>query len=705
MTDSHRRAQHGARRARDVAVSLCAEAARGGVEDAIAGAQKVVDALERRRAESAARAELRRASAEGAARTLRETVKKHAVERESVCEDMARASLLTERVLERLESPANAEAASASRRADALGTLADVLECVCAFSKGGEAVTKACDGLFADAARRGEAGRLAKRSLSVVERAQSCRIADEDAGAERIALKDASTALQRYCEDVENALLDKFAAACANKSYAAARADAEALFEFNGGHSVVSRYVASREMFISANAMEEIQRLRNVVERSVILGEDEYSCTECVRTFFAQIQSAVKKEFQSITAAFDSRAIVVLNTLVHRIAEQRIGAYVETFLTSELRTAASLRQRLALTALSLREIEILNRAIREMTNDDADVEAIDPDVFFGIGCETLVDDECACLDSVPSDDDVLPQRDATEFSLDDLCARYKEALLRVESCVPGTSIESVRARLAEAFLGRVTRLAQRHLRESIAATKSASARLNAWTTREEARADVFEPVLLASRNMNAWLARARDAIDALNSELSPGTVRQMFAVAQSRLAEEMSEVLEAMTTRGMTLVDAKFRGTQRAVDFNDESSFAERETEACVAVVDALDGLAKTTLECLDSANAATLLNEIGAQFYSLLFRHVCRYTYTIVGAMQLKLDVNAYVSWVRKTMTARESIERFEALSTRLNLLVVPEDALDDFVYELEAHAHENIAEIRMLLRLRKTT
>jgi hypothetical protein len=55
--------------------------------------------------------------------------------------------------------------------------------------------------------------------------------------------------------------------------------------------------------------------------------------------------------------------------------------------------------------------------------------------------------------------------------------------------------------------------------------------------------------------------------------------------------------------------------------------------------------------------------------------------------------------------MTARESIERFEALSTRLNLLVVPEDALDDFVYELEAHAHQNIAEIRMLLRLRKTT
>ena len=55
--------------------------------------------------------------------------------------------------------------------------------------------------------------------------------------------------------------------------------------------------------------------------------------------------------------------------------------------------------------------------------------------------------------------------------------------------------------------------------------------------------------------MNAWLARARDAIDTMNSELSPGTVRQMFAVAQSRLAEEMSEVLEAMTTRGMTEAD------------------------------------------------------------------------------------------------------------------------------------------------------
>lgn len=59
------------------------------------------------------------------------------------------------------------------------------------------------------------------------------------------------------------------------------------------------------------------------------------------------------------------------------------------------------------TALSLREIEILNCVICEMMNDDVDVEVIDLDVFFGIGCEMFVDDECVCLDLVFSDDDVL----------------------------------------------------------------------------------------------------------------------------------------------------------------------------------------------------------------------------------------------------------------------------------------------------------
>jgi hypothetical protein len=55
--------------------------------------------------------------------------------------------------------------------------------------------------------------------------------------------------------------------------------------------------------------------------------------------------------------------------------------------------------------------------------------------------------------------------------------------------------------------------------------------------------------------------------------------------------------------------------------------------------------------------------------------------------------------------ITDRTSVERFEALSTRMNLLIVPVDALDDLVHELEADVNENIAEIRMLLGLRKIT
>lgn len=45
---------------------------------------------------------------------------------------------------------------------------------------------------------------------------------------------------------------------CVNKLYVVARVDVEALFEFNGGYSVVLWYVVSCEMFIFVNVMEEI---------------------------------------------------------------------------------------------------------------------------------------------------------------------------------------------------------------------------------------------------------------------------------------------------------------------------------------------------------------------------------------------------------------------------------------------------------------
>ena len=68
-----------------------------------------------------------------------------------------------------------------------------------------------------------------------------------------------------------------------------------------------------------------------------------------------------------------------------RALEQRIGALVETFLTTEMRTVESLRQRLAMTAQTLRDGDALNETIVDIAKGDARATRIDPDALFGIG--------------------------------------------------------------------------------------------------------------------------------------------------------------------------------------------------------------------------------------------------------------------------------------------------------------------------------
>ena len=91
--------------------------------------------------------------------------------------------------------------------------------------------------------------------------------------------------------------------------------------------------------------MAEIRDMRYMIESTVFSGRDEMGCKERMSAFFTRAFERFSKEFQTIVAAFGSRAIDVFNALVSRALEQRIGALVETFLTTEMRTVESLRQR------------------------------------------------------------------------------------------------------------------------------------------------------------------------------------------------------------------------------------------------------------------------------------------------------------------------------------------------------------------------
>ena len=606
--------------------------------------------------------------------------------------------------LARLESPAVAEAWTARRRAADLCDFADALECVIAFAKGSESIKTACGGLFVDKSRRGDAGRLAKRAQELVSMVRASFVTNADTVGTESTLSDASAALEKYCEDVENLLLDQFSDALSKKSYSASKAHAEALFSINGGASVLARYVASREMFMSTLAIEEAQAVRVAIERSLSDGAAAPVCIDRLSRYFEDIRVAVRRDFQtSIKAAFDSRSTQVLNAFVHRIVEERIGTVIEAFLTAEIRTPDALHHRLALTALTLREIGLLNSAISELTNDDERASLIDPDVFFGIGGESLLLDECACLNSIPSDDEVMPlalSMESGDSALENLCKRYKDVVRRVEMYFPAPSIGSAQVRVSQTYIQRVARLSRRLVREAIAQTNGASARFMASTSSEEARATVFDPVLRASARVNKWIRSGRDGIAAVG--LSSGAVNQLVSVAQCELAQDLEQVFEITVTRALALLDAKFRGLQKPSDF---VSFTGGETSACVAVIEALYGLKRSAIECFaETVNADSLVNELGERFYSLLFMHVCRFKYTMVGGMQLKLDLSAFVQWTRAAAVNKACVARYETLSERANLLVVSPEQVEGLARELERESTivGSSAEIDMIRKLR---
>ena len=703
--------QRGARRAHDVAVSMCSDAcgtSETTIEEAVANLQRVVDGLTTTAATTRARADMSRESVETSERALKDTLEACGVAREALCEEFARVRARGERALERLATPASVKAAKERRRAESLRAFADVLETVVSFSQGGRMVSEACGGVFVDKARVGDAVRLAKRALDVAERASSEVSLDVDAlDIERKVFGDAASALARFWSEMENALLGDFTKACDAKSYASAQSYAELLFSFNGGANVTSRYVSSHEMFISEASMAEIRDMRYMIESTVSSGRDEMGCKERVDAFFARIQSSLRKEFQTIVAAFGSRAIDVFNAFVSRILEQRIGALVETFLTTEIRTVESLRQRLAMTAQTLRDVDALNETIADIVKGDARATRIDPDALFGIGCESLLDDECACLDSAPTDDELLSFTAAdlpAGPAMDVVCDAYEGAVRRCESCVSPSTIDDARDRLTHAFLDRVLRLSQIILRDTVGGTKASSARFGAHTTRDEAVEESFAPILRAAADVNRWFGRARETIDGAVPEASRARAHHLVATAQQRLANELWEIFRAAKTRCAAFLDAKFRALQRAGDFSSDSAIAERETHACDVAVDFLRALASKIRQCLDPTNAAALLNEIGEEFYALLFMHVCRFKYTMIGGMQLKLDVNAYVQWARATVTDRVCVSKFERLSSRCNVLVVGAGALTSLVEELEEEdaEGEHQAEIGMMKTLR---
>ena len=655
------------------------------------------DAARSAAAGASARAATNAAAVESSEQTVRDIARTAAGRtRDELCAELARARRRADVAVEALQ---NASSRSrALERADALDDLADVAECVIAFASHGrdKALRAACGGVFVDTNRVAEAASRARRALECLTRlGASGYDATGDGDVERI-IRQATSALEEYCNDVENALLNAFDDALHSVNAESMSKTVDALWAFQDGASVIARYVASRPMFISHDSIEECHIVRNVVERAVITGESDSHGETIYCAFYENIRAMLSREFSTnIAKAFGTRKHVVFSALVRRVAEQRVSDIIETLLSTELKTVDSLRQRLHFTSMTLSELEKSNRLIRQLTKGDTNVHLLMGEEFFDEACASLVDDECSCLDSMPTDDVVLSA--CGESSVDALCADYQAAVRRCATCLDARALERASTALAHTLLSRVLRLAKWCVNNAIAATTAASERFGATTTIEDANVRAFEPVLHMTRCVAAWLKRTRHVIGDSDA----------FDAVRDQLSRDMSIVFDAVAERVAGLVDAKLRAHQKSSDFlsTDAACFAERETDACKVVVSTLDGIAALAKRSLERANTDALLDAIAERFYASLFAHVRRFKYSVTGAVQLKLDLSAYVRWVRAHAEDEAIQRRFTTFAGRANVLVVGDDALDSLVRDLRDDGGvDSVHELEVLVNLRLT-
>ena len=188
-------------------------------------------------------------------------------------------------------------------------------------------------GVFTDPKRNAEAARLAQSLLELARRHE--RSSHDRAGEPKPSLRVAVENLERYCDELENRLLEKFERYEAKRDVVGMRQCARTISHFNGGASLIQRFVATRPMFLRVEALERLDALKDFAPAygSGLAEEKEAAdaaeaALEALDVFFQETLAEATKEVETARAVFPARCDAV-DQLVRRVVEQRIGAAVD----------------------------------------------------------------------------------------------------------------------------------------------------------------------------------------------------------------------------------------------------------------------------------------------------------------------------------------------------------------------------------------
>jgi len=547
--------------------------------------------------------------------------------------------------------------------------------------------------LFSEEARLAEAAALTQRLLA---------LAEAGAGAGLSGCARALVRLQSFANGLENRLVARFDAAGAARDTQAMAAAAQVLTRFNGGASLVARFVATRPMFLQLGLDGEGGEGGG--EAAPPPASEAEACAvaaAAVRRLGAQFKELLRgarEEAGTVQAVFPAPA-AVMATLVRRLLEQRVRGALEGALEraewgAEAPAASRLARLLLLAGAYERTAELADR-LQQLPGGLEARGAVEE--LFGGWREGYLEAEMACQRALGEADPFgCPGAQARLARAGDALARTALLLRAPRPRAAATAalvhalcvelIRQVRAGLDGACAAAALRCRAHGAATPAAAAvaegcgslvQEAGAACAVMAALRTHLADCAAPLLAGDAGARATAAdSARQAgafVEAALSSTLATAVAQAGAALERVLAAEQSRADFAPKAVGAA------GGAPPAL----EGLAADRPTVACLRACALLALVRDGAAAALDGRNAAALLAALAERLVAAAEVHWGSFRFSPQGGLRLKRDVAEFAQllglWGLPPLAAPQ--RRLAELGALASLTVAPTAALAGLV------------------------